>query len=329
MAVIDVHTHMLTRGFLDGFVAWSKGAYSMADDGDGNLALLKGDAPVLTPTKEMFDYDLRAADMDRLGIDVSIVSLTAPNTFWGGETTSIDTAVTMNDWMAAARERYPSKMRHFASLPWQYPDAAVRELHRAVDNGAVGVITLANIDEVSLTNPHFVPVWDAIDALGLPVLIHPTSLPALDRLDLDRHHLVWSTGFPVDTTIALSRMLLDGFFDRYQSLKIIGGHGAGGFPLLVARLDHGYDVYPSVRKNIAKRPVDYLGQIYADSVIYTESALKYTVEVLGEQNVLFGTDYPHTVSFPEKMLGLNATLPEGTRQLVAGGNAERIFQLEL
>ena len=83
----------------------------------------------------------------------------------------------MNDDMAAARTAHPDRLRWFASLPWQYPELALPELERAVKAGASGVMVLANIGGQPLTDPAFAPIWAAIDAKALPVLVHPTAPP--------------------------------------------------------------------------------------------------------------------------------------------------------
>jgi aminocarboxymuconate-semialdehyde decarboxylase len=327
MTVIDIHTHMLSRDYLDRLVKFSNGVYSVGSDVAQNEAVIKDGTPFVTLTPEMFDYDKRIADMDATGIDVSVVSLTAPSAYWGGREVSIETSVSMNESMAAAQAQYPTRLRFFATLPWQYPDAAVAELHRAKDRGAVGVLVLANIEGQSLTDPLFAPIWKAIDDLALPVLVHPTTPPGLQELDMASYHLVWSLGFTFDTSLAVSRMLMDGFFDRYKGLKIIASHGGGTLPFLLPRLDQGFRSFESTRVAISKLPSEYLDQIYVDSIVYSEAALAYTVEVFGEKNVLFGTDYPHRCSDVSQMLELSGTLPASTRRLVEASNAERIFNL--
>src|SRR5262249_51393259 len=148
----------------------------------------------------------------------------------------------VNDEMAAAQARHPDRLRWFASLPWEYPEDAVAELDRAHEAGAVGVMVLANVAGRKLTAPEFAPIWAAIDRLALPVLVHPTDPPGVDQLDMRSYDLTWSVGFIFDTTLAIGRMILDGFFDRYRRLKIIASHGGAALPYLVGRFDRGYEV---------------------------------------------------------------------------------------
>lgn len=130
--------------------------------------------------------------------------------------------------LAAAQTTWNDRIRWFASLSREYPDLAVAELDRAHRAGAIGVMVLANVAGRSLTDPVFAPIWDRIDALSLPVLVHPTTPPGARAMDLGSYDPSWNTGFRFDTTLAVGRMILDGFLDRFQKLRIIASHGGGG-----------------------------------------------------------------------------------------------------
>lgn len=324
--IIDVHTHMLSQDWLDLLVERS-GAYTLRDAPGGARAVYRGGTAFMTLTPGMFDYDLRIAEMDKAGVDLAIVSLTCPSVYWGGEEVSVRGARMINDHMAAERRRRPDRIGFLATLPWQYPAAAVAELERACELGAAGVMVLANIDGRSLTDPAFADVWRAIDERALPVLVHPTTPPGVEDMDIERYHLVWSVGFTFDTTLALARMVLDGFLERYPNLKIIGSHAAGTLPFLMGRLDTGHRSFAAAREAIAEIPSTYAGRVYADSIAYSPASLALTVEVLGERNVLFGSDYPHKCGRMDECVDLVATLPAAQADLVRSGNAARIFDL--
>jgi aminocarboxymuconate-semialdehyde decarboxylase len=102
----------------------------------------------------------------------------------GGREVSAATAAAMNDEMSKASAAAPSRIKYFASLPWEYEEAAIAELHRARASGAVGVMVLANINRVPLTDERFAGIWAEIDELALPVLVHPTTPPGAGR-DVD------------------------------------------------------------------------------------------------------------------------------------------------
>ena len=129
MAVIDVHTHMFTRKWMDMLRA-NGGIYSIKMRPDGQEEVFRGETPVVIPQRGHFDYELRKRDMDAAGVDMAIVSLTCPNVYWGTQETSCAAARESNDSMAEAQKKYPDSIRWFTSLPWEYPAAAVEELRR-------------------------------------------------------------------------------------------------------------------------------------------------------------------------------------------------------
>lgn len=326
MAAIDIHTHMLTAEWLDLLVERG-GDYTVTEVLGGSRAIHKGDAPFMTLTPGMFDYEARITAMDGAGVDIAIVSLTCPNVFWGGPSTSLHAARLVNEDMADAQDRYPGRIRWLASLPWQHPDLAIKELEAARARGAVGVIVLANIDDRPLTDARFADVWAAIDDVGLPVLIHPSLPPGAPVMGMDQYNLAATVGFTFDTTLALSRMILDGFFDRYPRTQIIGGHAGGYLPFLIGRLDKWHRTFEPAREKVKNPPSSYIGRMYADSIVYTKEALELTVSLFGPENVLYGSDYPHKNGDMGEILSLVDQLPTEQSTLIRSENARRLFRL--
>lgn len=325
--VIDVHTHCLTEAWFKLLQQHGGPRYSVKEVRGGLRAIHLDDAPFMTPVPAMFDYDLRLTTMDEHGVDLCIVSLTCPNCYWGGPEISLEAARIMNDDMAAARTAHPDRLRWLASLPWQYPEVALPELDRACALGASGVMVLANIDGRPLTDPAFAPIWKAIDARSLPVLVHPTAPPGVAEMEMSRFQLTASIGFTFDTSLAVGRMIYDGFFDRYPALKIIVAHGGGALPYLISRMDQCFENIPACREKIARPPSTYLSRIYADAVVFAPGVLDLCVDTFGTDNVLYGSDYPHTIGDMPGCLGRVNGLEEKARDKVRGRNALRVFKL--
>ena len=325
--VVDVHTHCLTEAWFELLQRHGGPRYSVKAVAGGMRAIHLDGAPFMTPVPAMFDYDLRVKTMNEHGVDVGIVSLTCPNCYWGGPDVSLRAATIMNDDMAAARTAHPDRLRWFASLPWPYPDRALPELDRARAAGASGVMVLANIDGKPLTDPAFAPIWLAIDAMAMPVLVHPTAPPGVAEMDMVRFQLTASLGFTFDTSLAIARMIYDGFFDRYPALSIIAAHAGGALPYLVSRMDQCYDNIPACREKISIRPSEYLPKICADAVVFAPEVLELAVRVFGADNLMYGSDYPHTIGdLPGCLRRVNA-LPGNARDKVRGDNARRVFGL--
>ena len=326
MPVIDVHTHMLNKEWLELLRRHGKPRYEVRKSMDAPEGIFLDGAPFMTPQPGHFDYDARIKAMDAAKVDLAILSLTCPNVYWGGEV-SLEAARVANDDMARAEKAYPGRIRWMASLPWEYPDLAVGELKRAADKGAVGVMVLANINGRSLTEPHFAPIWQEIDRRALPVLVHPTAPPGTPDMDLRQYNLIASIGFMFDTSLAVARMCFDGFFDRYPKLKLIASHAGAALPYLVGRLDTCFENMNACRTKTQTPPRDYLRRIYYDSVTYRQEALELCINVGGPDHVMYGSDYPHNIGDMKGCLARVDALPAAQREAVRGGNAQRIFGL--
>ncbi len=326
--VIDIHTHMLTTRWLD-MLREHGGEYLQVkpNPANGKPCVYKDGAPFMTINPAMSDYDLRIKRMNEAGVDMAVVSLTCPNVYFGGAQVSLAAAQEVNDDMAGAQTQYPDRIRWFASLPWQYPDLAVQELGRALAQGAVGVVVLGNIGGKPLTDPLFAPVWKAIDDKALPVFIHPTTPPGIGEMGMNEFALTPPLGFTFDTSLCVARLILDGFIDRHPNLKIIAGHGAGTIPYLIGRMDWCWEQLPAAREKIQRKPSEYLRQMYCDSVLFRQDALALAVGVFGEDNVMYGSDYPHHIGDMTGCLARVNNLPDAARQKVRGRNVQKIFQL--
>ena len=323
--VIDVHMHNYTEGWL-ALIKTSGGPdYEIRASVDSPMTMFRRGASFGPLEPAHFDFDLRVRNMKAAGVDLAIITLSAPSAFWGGEAVSAEAARIANDEFRAAQTQHPDHIRWMATLPWEYPAAALAELDRACAIGAVGVLVLGNINGRHLTDPLFEPVWRAIDSRALPVLLHPTVPPGDEGLDLAQYALVGSIGFMVDTSVAVTRMIFDGFFDRFPNLKLIASHAGATLPYVAGRLDRVFETAKRARAKIARKPSEYLRHIYYDSVCYRQEALAMCVDVGGEDHVCYGSDYPFNFGDMPGCLARVDTL--AARDMVRGANAARIFRL--
>jgi len=325
--VIDVHTHMLSHAWLERYKTYGPPRYTIGPIKGGYDAMHEDGAPFLTITPTMLDYAARIKAMDEVGVDVAIVSIGGPSCYFGGEEVSLGTARVINDDMAAAQKQYPGRIRFLATLPWQYPNVAVAELERACRKGAVGVMVLANIQGMHLTDPTLAPIWQAIDDRKLPVLVHPTNPPGLGEMAMQKYNLIATVGFVFDTTLAITRMVMSGFLDKYPNLKLIAAHGAGTFPYINKRIDIFLEYMATSRVDIETPPSEYYARIYYDAVVYQMNALHACIELAGASHVLYGSDFPHVTGLMKPALAQVDSLPKDQRDAIRGKNAERLFNL--
>ncbi len=325
--VIDVHTHMLTKEWVALLEQHGGPHYSLKEVAGGLRAIHLDGAPFMTPVPNMFDWERRITNMNKARVDIAITSLSCPNAYWGSPEVSLKAARLMNEDMARAQKAWPERIRYFASLPWQHEALALQELKRACDDGAVGVMVLANIDGKALTDTQFANIWKEIDRRALPVLVHPSAPPGVAAMGMHEFQLTAPIGFTFDTSLAIARCIFDGFLDRFPNLKLIASHGGGALPYLVGRLDICWDNIPAASAKTDEPPRNYMRRIYVDSVVFRQDVLDMCVSVCGTDNVLYGSDYPHTIGDMAGCLSRVDALPGDVRDKVRGRNCERIFKL--
>ena len=282
---IDIHAHYYPQGYLDilGEAGKQYGFdYRAAPDG-----FFIG--PVHFQTK-FTDLKLRVAEMDRQGVETHALSLTAPMLYWAPPELSQRLARAWNDGASAAHKAYPQRFVGLATLPMVDPDSAVDELNRASQlPGIRGVYLGTNIDDKDLDDPRFTPVFARIEALGLPVFLHP--LKTLDRSDrMKPFYLANIIGNPLDTAIACAHLIFGGVLDRFPKLDICLPHAGGVVPILIGRWDHG----TTVRKELAhmkRPPSDYLRRFTYDTVAHSKKVMKFVISEVGIDRVMLGSDY--------------------------------------
>jgi aminocarboxymuconate-semialdehyde decarboxylase len=120
---------------------------------------------------------------------------------------------------------------------------------------------------------------------------------------------------------------MDGFFDRFQKLKLIAPHGGGTIPFVSGRIDAFHRLTGPAKERITESPRKYFEQIYYDTVVYQQNSLQACIDLAGPSHVLYGSDYPHqTGDMPGCLARVNA-LPQDQREAVRGGNAQRLFAI--
>jgi aminocarboxymuconate-semialdehyde decarboxylase len=290
---IDVHNHFLPPAYFE-FIRTCGRRIEVSTDAIGRTIFKSKGARIMGVTPEMARPEDRLRDMDRMGVDLQIISLTTPSVYFADPPDEVALARRVNDLFAALCQPHRDRFKWLATLPMKTPPAALTELDRAVQElGAVGVIVGANIDGRPLNHPDFEPIWARLDALRLPVLLHPMVPPGTEAMG--EFGLVPMVGFMFDTTLAGARMTYAGIFERYPNLQMILPHLGGAIPYLLERLDNGHRAYAECRQRCPRLPSEYLRRCYYDTVSFHPPALRCALEAIGPDRILFGTDYPHVI----------------------------------
>lgn len=274
------------------------------------------------------DLDVRLADMDRMGVDVQVVSPQPTQYYYWAERDLAEQVVSLqNEHIAAICARHPDRLVGLGTVALQYPELAVRQLDRAVrDLGLRGFELSTAVGERELSDPSLEPVWARARALGCLVFIHPMGCSLGERLA--PAYLSNSVGQPVETAVALSHLIFGGVLDRHPGLKICAAHGGGYLPSYIGRADHAYRTRPDAHAML-EAPSAYLRRMWFDTLLYSPAALRRLIEQVGVSQVVVGTDYPFDMGDYDvhALVGAVPDLSDDGRRAILGGNAARLLDL--
>jgi len=274
------------------------------------------------------DPDTRLADMDAMGIDIQLVALTPLQYFyWADAELAPRLAAAQNHRVAELVATHPDRFVGVGTLPMGHPELAVAEAARVADLGFPAVQIGADVGGVDLDGPGLDPIWRALEELGLAVILHPAGFTEARRLT--DYYLVNVIGMPLSTTVAVTRMILGGVFERFPQLKMLLVHGGGYLAFYPARTDHAFRHRPELRANIDRLPSEYLSNLYFDITVFEPRLVELLVERFGVERVLLGTDYPFDMGLTDPLALLGETgLDSDDRQQIAGLNAARLFGIK-
>ena len=273
------------------------------------------------------DPATRIADMDAMGIDVQLVALTPFHYFyWADADLAPRIAALQNETIAQAVEYDSSRLVGVGTLPLGHPDAAVAEVGRVADLGFPAVEIGADVNGSDLDDPGLEPVWSALEESRLVVILHPAGFTEAKRLT--DYYLVNVIGMPLSTTLAVTRLILAGVFERHPDLRMILVHGGGFLPFYWARTDHAFRHRPEMRAHIDRLPSEYLHDLYFDLTVFDPEMVETLADRFGADHLLIGTDYPFDMGETDPLALLASTgLGEEDRSLIAGQNARRLLGL--
>jgi aminocarboxymuconate-semialdehyde decarboxylase len=318
---VDVHNHVIPAEVLD--LLHREPAYGVTVDGDQWAG---GHHVPFTVTAPFRDPAEKIAEMDRNRIALAVVSPPPPLFFYD---VSSDLAAALcevaNEGMAKICAVAPARLRWLANLPMQDPPRAVRAYRTALGQGCVGAAIGTSIMGRRLDEAAFEEFWAAAEAIGRPVLMHPAFNEA--HAGLDPYYLQNVIGNPLETTIAVERMVCAGVFARHPRLALLVLHAGGYLPYQAGRLAHACGVRPEI--SIGAQEVGRaFSQLYFDTITHDLAALRFLVERVGADHVVLGTDLPFDMALREPAAVLAQAFGEEVRRQVGWTNARRLFGLD-
>ncbi|MCC7487106.1 MAG: amidohydrolase [Burkholderiales bacterium] len=274
----------------------------------------------------------RIAAMDAAGIDLQVLSLGQPACETMDPGPAVALAREANDLMHEAVKAHPTRFAGFAALPTPDPEAAVKELDRAITRlGFRGAMVNGHARGVFLDDPKYWGLFECAESHGLPIYVHPAApVPGFTTAYLEGYRELafapW--GFAIDASIHFLRILFSGAFDRFPGLRIILGHMGEGLPFGMHRLgDH--TGYVAARRGLKRHPLEYMRENLAITTAgaFSVPALLCSIHTLGADNIMFSVDWPYESNKVGTAFLGSAPISENDREKIAHGTAERLLRL--
>lgn len=276
-----------------------------------------------------FDHGEYLNVMDRHGIDIGVLSNTGGRIERSGREHALELCRVLNDAFAEAHAKYPKRFLAFARLPMVDMDDCTRELERCYRGLKMhGVMMPTNVAGKYLDEPQYAPFWEALAAGGKPLFVHPANAPC--QSNWDRYSLHQKILWPTDSTLALSRIVYAGIFDRHPNLQLIASHLGGMILLYLDRLN-----WREGNPVCKEEPEFYFKKIYYDTAGPIRAPfIKLVYDTVGADRILFGADYPHGRGgrddqfYPMTLKEMaELDIPRADKEKIYCLNAKRLFNL--
>lgn len=290
--VIDFQHH-----YIPVQLAKKRGLYSET----GVTMLEEGGVRATTMHQRLYDLDLQLDDMAQAGVDLSVLSCLL------GWSAPLDECRFINDDLAAIQKKYPRRFVGLAQAPILEGKIALDELRRAIgDLGLHGVTITSQVGGLPLDSPKLYDFYETVCALKVPVFVHPALVPTgykhLEDYDLPR-----VLGREVDLTVATTRLIAGGIFDRFPAISIVMAHFGGGIAAVKDRL-----VGKGYRFGTLKKSFDeYYDMVYFDMAGFEGgmAALNCALQGIRPDRLVFASDYP------QDFTGVNTDTGKGMKEL--------------
>jgi 5-carboxyvanillate decarboxylase len=291
------------------------------------------DKAAKTLLPRLLDLDRgRLADMDASGVDMHVLSLAMPGVQIFEKNVAANFASLANDRLAQAIGRHPSRFAGLASFAPQDPNAAAKEMERAINKLKLnGFIVNSHTQNEYLDDKKFWPIFEAAESLNAPLYIHPRAPSdgmAAPFRDYRLEGAVW--GYGIETGTHILRLMFSGVFDRFPKLQIVIGHMGEALPFWLWRLD--FMGAPGARagRHNQLKPSEYFQRNIAitTSGVEDPSALRFCIDKIGVDRIMWAIDFPFQPTQPAVDFIESATLSDVEREKIAYSNAERIFKIK-
>ncbi len=322
---IDSHAHILPKTWPDLKSKYGYGGFIYMDHHKPDAArMMRDDGKFFREVQQnCWDPEEIIKDMNAHNVDMMVLC-TVPVLFnyWAKPEDTYDWSIFLNDHIAEVQAKYRKRFIALGTLPMQNIPLAIKEMERCRNVlGLPGIQIGSNIQGKNLDDKSFFPFYEAAEALGMALFIHPWDMMGTDQMP--NYFMPWLVGMPAEESRALCSLIFGGVFDQFPKLRIMIAHGGGSFPFTLGRISHGYQCRPDLcNVNDVQDPREYVGRFWVDGITHDKDAMRYLIKLMGEDKIMYGTDYPFPLGDLEhgKFLDEMTDLSTATKQKIFGHN---------
>ena len=331
-SAIDVHAHIVPPDWEDFAQRFGKGAWPRLEHHDScSATLMTGDKAFRKMTSQSWDPARRIEDMDRTGISMQVLS-PPPIMFcyWADAAGAAAFARMQNENTASVVARHPARFLGMATLPLQDIGRALAELRHARETLGLTAIEIGTCPAGrDLDDPALLPVFQACRDLDMSIFVHPAS-PIAGGERLTQYYFNNIIGNPIETALAISKLIAGGVLERYPDLRFCFAHGGGAFFSILGRLNKGWSIRPELSDAIPQAPDFYARKMYFDTLTHDPQTLRLIADKGWGERLVLGSDYPFRLGDGDPLASLRtAGFDESAIAAIGLRNAQRFLGLEI
>ena len=319
----DVHAHVVVPEII-GDEPWRPRVYR---DEAGAQVVEMGGRQIRAAVAEFVDVEGVIAAQDEAGVDRVLLSPWVPLLYYEADPDDgLRRAHIQNEGLARLVGEHPERVAAIGALPLQDPELAADALRALMDDGVLrGVEVAASVRGVYLGDDRFEPFWDAAEATGALVFVHPTTR-GFDSPAFEDYYLWNTVGNPLETATTAAHMVMAGVMERHPGLRVLFAHGGGALLAVRGRLRHAHRFQPQARSRLRESPNDSIRRFYFDTLTHDPALLRALIDFVGPDRVLLGSDYPFDMGDARQVETVRALeLQPDVEAAILGGNAEHLL----
>jgi aminocarboxymuconate-semialdehyde decarboxylase len=324
---VDAHAHVIVPEITGEAGAGEPWRPRVFRDEDGAQVVDMAGRQIRAAISEFVEIDGILAAQDEAGVDRVLLCPWVPLLYYEAEPDEgLARARIQNEALTRLVNAHPERVAALAALPLQDPELAAAELRSLMERGVLkGVEVAASVRGVFLGDDRFEPFWEAAEATGALVFVHPTTR-GFDTPAFQDYYLWNTVANPLETAATAAHMVVAGVMERHPRLRVLLAHGGGALLAVRGRLRHAHGFQPQARARLKESPEDSIRRFYFDTLTHDDALLRALIDYAGPGHVLLGSDYPFDMGDSRHVdtvrgLGLD---PDVEARILAG-NAEELI----